>query len=77
MTPVVAVNDYSNFLPSLNLALDVNDETVVRLGITKSMTRPSLTKLNPGNPNFRYIEGFVTVGNPYLKPYVSNNRFRN
>jgi len=71
--PIVAEHDYSNFLPSMNLALEAIDDVIVRLGVTRSMTRPSLTKLSPGSPGFRYIEGFATVGNPYLNPYVSNN----
>ncbi|MCU4676548.1 TonB-dependent receptor [Catenovulum sp. 2E275] len=71
--PIIAKHDYSNFLPSMNLALEAVDDVIVRLGITRSMTRPSLTKLSPGKPGFRYIEGFATVGNPYLDPYVSNN----
>lgn len=70
---IVAEHDYKNFLPALNLALEPADDLIVRLGLTRSMTRPSLNTLNPGNPAFRYIEGFVTVGNPYLDPYVSNN----
>ncbi len=70
---VEAEHSYKNFLPALNLALEPTDDLIVRLGLTRSMTRPSLNTLNPGNPAFRYIEGFVTVGNPYLDPYVSNN----
>lgn len=66
-------NDYSNFLPALNLALDATDEVVVRLGLSQSMTRPGLNSLNPGNPRFDYINGRVTVGNPFLDPFTSNN----
>ncbi|WP_440903394.1 TonB-dependent receptor [Catenovulum sp. SX2] len=71
--PIEVEHDYSNFLPAMNLALEAMDDLIVRLGITRSMTRPSLTKLSPGKPTFRYIEGFATVGNPKLNPYVSNN----
>ena len=66
-------NTYKNFLPAMNLALDATDDLVVRLGLTQSMTRPSLNSLNPGAPSFDYINGTVSVGNPDLKPFVSNN----
>jgi TonB-dependent receptor len=66
-------NTYKNFLPAMNLALDATDDLVVRLGLTQTMTRPSLNSLNPGAPSFDYINGSVSVGNPDLKPFVSNN----
>ncbi|ALS97309.1 TonB-dependent receptor [Lacimicrobium alkaliphilum] len=70
---VSITNGYSNFLPAMNLALDATDEMVVRLGVSRSMTRPSLSSLNPGNPSFSYINGTVSAGNPFLDPFVSNN----
>ena len=66
-------NEYGNFLPAMNLALDAADDVVVRLGISTTMTRPSLGSLNPGNPSFSYINGTVRAGNPELEPFVSNN----
>lgn len=64
---------YKNFLPALNLALSATDEIVLRLGISKTMTRPSLGSLNPGAPEFDYINGTVKVGNPSLEPFTANN----
>jgi len=66
-------NEYNNFLPAVNLALEATDDVVVRLGLTQSMTRPSLNSLNPGNPSFDYINGSVSVGNSFLDPFTSNN----
>ena len=66
-------NEYNNFLPAVNLALEVNDELIVRLGLTQSMTRPGLNSLNPGNPSFDYTNGSVSVGNPFLDPFTSSN----
>ncbi len=66
-------NDYSNFLPAVNLALEATDDIIVRLGLTQSMTRPSLNSMSPGNPRFDYINGSVSVGNPFLTPFTSNN----
>ncbi|MBX2849658.1 MAG: TonB-dependent receptor [Acidiferrobacterales bacterium] len=75
-TDVDTVNissSYDNFLPSLNLALDATDDIVLRFGASKSMTRPSLNSLNPGNPSFDYINGTVSTGNPALEAMVSTN----
>ncbi|WP_341205784.1 TonB-dependent receptor [uncultured Psychrosphaera sp.] len=66
-------SSYDNFLPALNLALDVTEEIVLRFGASKSMTRPSLNSLNPGNPSFDYINGTVSTGNPNLEAMTSSN----
>ena len=70
---VTIENEYKNFLPAMNLALDATEDVVVRLGLSKSMTRPSLSSLNPGNPSFSYVNATVSTGNPFLDPFVSNN----
>jgi iron complex outermembrane recepter protein len=66
---VEAERDYTDTLPSLNLALDVTDEFVVRASAAKVMSRPGLGVLTPG--------GTVTVsgnnrtanlGNPNIEP---------
>jgi TonB-dependent receptor len=62
--------DYSDVLPSLNVAFDISDEMVVRFGASKVMTRPNLGQLNPGaavtvSGNNRT----VTAGNPDLEPF--------
>lgn len=66
-------SSYDNFLPALNLALDVTEDIVLRFGASKSMTRPSLNSLNPGNPSFDYINGTVSTGNPNLEAMTSSN----
>ncbi|KAA1164483.1 TonB-dependent receptor [Pseudoalteromonas fuliginea] len=71
--PVEIENSYDNVLPVLNLALDATQDVVVRLGLSKTMTRPSLGSLNPGNPSFSYLNGTVSAGNPFLDPFTSTN----
>jgi len=66
-------NEYKNFLPAMNLALEVTRDFTTRLSVTKSMTRPSLGSLNPGNPSFSYINATVSSGNPFLDPFTANN----
>lgn len=67
----VAKNDYSYWLPSLNLKFGLSDEVIMRLAASKVLARPDNA----------YIRNFLTVGfdvnsgvltgqsgNPYLKP---------
>lgn len=66
--------NYNNFLPSMNLALDVSDDIITRLSYGRSMTRPSLSSLNIAAPTFGYTTFTVSnLGNPGLNPYESND----
>lgn len=66
--------NYDDWLPALNLALDLTDRLTVRAASARVMSRPSLGFLTPGgsigtaNPPFT-----ATVGNPYLNPYRATN----
>jgi len=71
---VAIKRSYDNFLPSMNLALDVAEEIVARMSYGRSMTRPSLGSLNIASPNFTYETRTVgNLGNPALDPYQSND----
>lgn len=73
-SPVAVERSYNNFLPSMNLALEVTDEIVTRLSFGRSMTRPSLGSLNIAKPSFGYTTFTVgNLGNPELNPYESND----
>jgi TonB-dependent receptor len=73
-TPVEQKNSYDNWLPSMNLALDVRDDVVARFSAGRSMTRPGLSSLNISGPVFGYTTRTVgNIGNPDLKPYESND----
>lgn len=65
-------NEYGDLLPSLNVAFDATPELVLRAGVSRTMTRPSLANLAPvkayGNTNLT-----VTGGNSQLEPLRSNN----
>ncbi|MFY8196349.1 MAG: TonB-dependent receptor domain-containing protein, partial [Novosphingobium sp.] len=65
---------YDNFLPSLNLALNITPDIVARAAYARSMTRPGLGSLNIAAPTFEYTTRTVgNLGNPELKPYLSND----
>ena len=77
-TRVQRGTDFYDVLPSVNLAMDLGDDTVLRVGFGKSMSRPTMNDMRgsaefdvnvaaPGGPR---IEG--KGGNPLLKPFRAN-----
>ncbi len=73
-TPVKETYTYNDFLPSLNMALDLRDNLIARFSAGRSMTRPSLSSLNISGPVFDYDTRQVgNIGNPKLNPYVSDD----
>ncbi|WGL16436.1 TonB-dependent receptor [Microbulbifer bruguierae] len=71
---VTSKNDYSEFLPSLNLAFDLNDEMVMRASAARVMARQNWDRLSGystfGSLNIADPKG--TAGNPNLKPTIAN-----
>jgi TonB-dependent receptor len=75
-TSDIAEVNYDNWLPSLNLKLEVNDELQFRFAASRSMARP----------DFSHIRNFLTIGsntqagfrfqasagNPFLKPATAD-----
>ncbi len=75
-----AGNNYENDLPSLNMAYEVADNMIVRLGIAKVMARPMLGNLAPSVTAFTVPNalgattgGAITIGNPQLSPFTATN----
>ena len=70
-TPVVRPNgrnsSYTDVLPTLNLKASLTDNTFLRFGFGKGITRPDLGSLNP-TIVVNTATGFGNVGNPDLKP---------
>lgn len=68
--------EYKYWLPSLDLALDLNDEMKLRFSAGKTIGRPNWGDLSAaqtlGSPA-RYDGGGGSSGNPALKPLVSRN----
>lgn len=66
-------HDYSDTLPSLNAALNVTDELILRFSAAKTMTRPALGSLTPGGSvSISGNNKTVNAGNPQLKPFRAN-----
>jgi len=73
-SPISVERSYDNYLPSMNLALEVTDDVVTRLSYARSMTRPGLGSLNIARPSFGITTATVSnLGNPALDPYQSND----
>ncbi|MGJ8693831.1 MAG: TonB-dependent receptor [Thalassotalea sp.] len=66
---VTVKNDYSDTLPSINLALDVTEDVVLRTSWSKVMSRPNLTDLNPGGSVSIFGDAAVNYGNPFIEPF--------
>ncbi len=67
-TEVTVTNKYENVLPSLNLALNLTDNLLLRFGAAKVMARPQLPSLSPGG-TVNTAARTVTTGNPFLDPF--------
>jgi iron complex outermembrane receptor protein len=72
---VSASHSYNNFLPSVNLKLNLTDRIIARAAYSRSLTRPDMYDLRPViNYNvLRPLEMQASGGNPDLKPYMSDN----
>lgn len=77
-TRIVSGTDFVDVLPSVNLAMELPGDSVLRVGIGKSMSRPTMADMR-GSATFSYnaaaqggprFEG--SGGNPFLKPFRAN-----
>jgi TonB-dependent receptor len=80
--PLELDNEYTNWLPNLNVNVHLRDDLKLRFAATKTITRPLFEQLNPGlalgqtptcdraRPDC-FISG--SGGNPFLEPLRSNN----
>jgi len=66
---------YDEFLPSLNLRVTLTPELLLRIGGSKTLTRPALNDLRPvtSYDTTRPAGLESSGGNPNLKPYLSTN----
>ncbi len=70
-------SNYGDFLPTLNLVLDLNPQNLLRLSISQNITRPDTDQLSPSaiirnDPNGP--SGLsIQAGNPDLRPIKSTN----
>ncbi|MES2794332.1 MAG: outer membrane beta-barrel family protein [Bacteroidota bacterium] len=66
----IVISPYSNFVPSINISKKLKKGTL-KLAYNNRIQRPGLQQLNP-NYNTANPQS-ITIGNPNLKPEISNN----
>jgi iron complex outermembrane receptor protein len=73
-TIVSVSNHYTDILPSANMSYKLTDDMDLRLAVSKTVTRPTLTSLGTNNSyGGRATDAYSSGGNPNLKPYESTN----
>ncbi|RZJ18090.1 MAG: TonB-dependent receptor [Brevundimonas sp.] len=68
----VTSKEYDDFLPSVNIALNMSDDVIVRLAAARVIARPNYADMS----NYFWLSDQILNGgggNPDLDPYVSTN----
>jgi iron complex outermembrane receptor protein len=76
--PTNVTRYYSGYLPGLDISYEFADDILWRLGLSKNITRPSLSDLalftNVTQTSLGETDiGQINTGNPQLKPFSANN----
>jgi TonB-dependent receptor len=66
-------NSYTRWLPAANLAYNIGEHAVARAAYSKTMTRPDPAAQLPGVSFGAPSADQAGIGNPALKPYISDN----
>jgi iron complex outermembrane receptor protein len=67
-------SSYNGLLPTFNAAWELSDTFQLRAAASKNINRPGLSSLAmTGSVSRNPEKTTVSSGNPYLKPYMSNN----
>jgi iron complex outermembrane recepter protein len=69
IAPLSIDNDYTDVLPSVNLAFDLTDDMILRFGAARVMARPEYNRIAPTITSFTPLLLTGTGGNPTLDPY--------
>jgi iron complex outermembrane receptor protein len=70
--------DYSEFLPSLNVAYDLNQDVILRFSAAQVISRPNYTDMFSASTLAGYEDGtqgneVITTGNVGLEPFKQHN----
>lgn len=71
---VTVGHSYHDWLPAVNMALDITPDIVARAAFAMVMARPGLANLSPGGTvNTNFGAQSASIGNPLLNPYRAKN----
>ncbi|WP_371193835.1 TonB-dependent receptor [Glaciecola sp. SC05] len=68
ITPTSEQSNYQFLLPRLNIAAEVMDDLIVRVGVGKDIRRPDFDSLSTSANFGASASGTVSIGNPSLEP---------
>lgn len=77
---IEAGTKYTDILPSMNLTLDMGNDSLVRVGLGRALSRPAMADMR-GSVTFDLVRANQNVtrdhyegnsGNPFLKPFRAN-----
>ncbi|RXE94667.1 TonB-dependent receptor [Pseudoalteromonas phenolica O-BC30] len=63
--------DYTEVLPSLNIAYDVTDDVIVRFAAARVMSRPTLQVLSPATQINANVQS-INSSNPNVDPFIAD-----
>jgi iron complex outermembrane recepter protein len=69
IAPITVENDYTDVLPSVNIAFDLSEDLVLRFGASRVMARPEYNRIAPTITSFTPLLFTGAGGNPTLDPY--------
>ena len=73
LQPVSVDHDYSEILPSLNLIVSLSEDSQLRFGLARTLSRPPLIEMRTGFAIDETIEPYTASGgNPTLDPFIAN-----
>lgn len=72
IVPNASSSSYTYALPSFNITGNITEDTLLRFGYGKGITRPDLGALNPAVV-LNTVNGTGSIGNPALRPQTANS----
>lgn len=74
LVPVSILNTYDDFLPALNVALNLRPNLIARIGANRNISRPGFGDLSAAaTVRVAGYGGTISAGNPYLAPYTADS----
>ena len=73
LEPIKVDHDYNEILPSLNLIVTLTEDSQLRFGLARTLSRPPLIEMRTGFTIDETVEpNTASGGNPTLDPFVAN-----